>query len=242
MDRMYRERRLSKCFCGDDEPWETPNTKLQTPEKTQAPNPNDTGQSLWKLAVGASLGFGAWCLVFGYRLYQNFTCLGPGLVKNFVACFRAPTRHSRRFTVHGSTIFRKKHGTRKTPHSGTGRGQRKDLSRLLLAHDWSSRAGIQRPLREDAAAVAAAFLHQTVGLSEHLVGVGRDGGRPPKSGFEKGAQLHVRCVFRQMVRCGETLWQGSRTAPGALGFAHPRRTSGRPTRHRPVRRPHVDSQ
>src|SRR6266545_3048309 len=208
MDRMYRERRLSKCFCGDDKQWETPNTKHQEKLKRQIPMIPGNRFGNWQLELLWDLELGVWCLVFGYRLYQNFTCLGPGLVKNFVACFRAPTRHSRRFTVqrfNGSTIFRKKHGTRKTPHSGTGRGQRKDLSRLLLAHDWSSRAGIQRPLREDAAAVAAAFLHQTVGLSEHLVGVGRDGGRPPKSGFQKGAQLHVRRVFGQVVGRGETL-------------------------------------
>jgi len=42
---------------------ETPNTKLQTPEKLQAPNSNDMGHSYWSLKVGASLGI--WSLVFG---------------------------------------------------------------------------------------------------------------------------------------------------------------------------------
>src|SRR6266511_2394414 len=102
MDRMYRERRLSKCFCGDDKPWETPNTKLQTPEKTQAPNPNDTGQSLWKLAVGASLGFGAWCLVFGVWIspLPKLHLPWPGPCEKFRGLF--PCANSTFAAVHGS--------------------------------------------------------------------------------------------------------------------------------------------
>src|SRR2546423_10610013 len=66
------------------------------------------------------------------------------------------------------------HGTHKTAHPGTGRGHRKDFSRLLFSHDRPSRTGIQRSLRENATAVAAAVLHAAIGLFEHLVRLGCD--------------------------------------------------------------------
>ena len=45
---------------------ETPNTKLQTPEKLQAPSSKlEARAAVWSLELGISLVFGAWCLVFG---------------------------------------------------------------------------------------------------------------------------------------------------------------------------------
>ena len=55
----------------------TPNSKHQTPEKSQTPNlqcrgrfldwiadPLSQGAPVWNLELGASLVFGVWCLVF----------------------------------------------------------------------------------------------------------------------------------------------------------------------------------
>src|SRR5439155_10316288 len=91
------------------------------------------------------------------------------------------------------------YGTREIAHSGSGRSQRENVPCLLFADDRPSRAGVQRPPGENPAAIAGASFHETVGLSEHLVCLGRDGRRDPKSCFREGAQLHVRGVFRQVV-------------------------------------------
>ena len=42
---------------------------------------------------------------------------------------------------------------------------------------------------------------QAAGLPEHLLRLGRDGRRHPQPGGQKGAQLHVRRLFRQVARC-----------------------------------------
>src|SRR5947208_7893864 len=93
------------------------------------------------------------------------------------------------------------YGTDQTAHPGTGRSQRKNLPRVLLADDWASQPDLQRSLYENPAAVAGAVLYQATGLLEHQLGMGRDGGGYPQPGLEKGALLHVRRVFRQMARC-----------------------------------------
>src|SRR5437762_5562551 len=51
---------------------ETPNTKLQTPKKSQVPS-SKTRPALraWNLELGASLVFGAWCLGFGVSFSGN---------------------------------------------------------------------------------------------------------------------------------------------------------------------------
>ena len=84
--------------------------------------------------------------------------------------------------------------------------------------------------------------HQAIGLYQHVLGVGRDGGGDSQSRLPQGAQLHVRRVLGQVVRCLQALRQASRGPASALGLAHPRCRGGQAARDRPVRRAHGDSQ
>src|SRR5664280_3921098 len=90
------------------------------------------------------------------------------------------------------------YGTCKTPHSGAGRSERKDVPRLLHANDRPSRPGVQRPLRQNSTAAPNTAVHPAISLSFHLLGMGRDGRGHSQSGFQKGPQLHVRRIFGQV--------------------------------------------
>src|SRR5439155_11113203 len=108
---------------------------------------------------------------------ENASCARRRLVKN---CAPVSARRPGGLRFGGSTIQlfndrTNEHGPRQTAHSGTGRSQRENLSRLLFANDRPSRAGIQRPLRENSAATADTFLHTPTRFPQHLLRLGRDG-------------------------------------------------------------------
>jgi hypothetical protein len=48
----------------DSDEMKAPSSKLQAPEKNQAPNSSETSRQSWNLKFGASLELGAWSLVF----------------------------------------------------------------------------------------------------------------------------------------------------------------------------------
>src|SRR6267142_2140614 len=81
------------------------------------------------------------------------------------------------------------YGTCKIAHSGPGRSQRENVSRVLFADDRPSGAGVQRSLRENPAAASAITFREAAGLYLHLLSLGRDGRGHSQSGFQKGPEL-----------------------------------------------------
>jgi len=80
--------------------------KLQAPNTRKSSSTNSQCYQPFVLELGSWRFFGVWSLVFGvfYSVFrdrhcQNFACLIPDLVKDSVACFWAPARHSRRFAI-----------------------------------------------------------------------------------------------------------------------------------------------
>src|SRR5436305_11235242 len=82
-----------------------------------------------------------------------------------------------RFASLADTFVAVCYGSCKIAHPWTGGGEREDVSRVRFTNDWASRPGIQRSLWQNPAAASIASLYQATRLSEHQLGLGRDGRR-----------------------------------------------------------------
>src|SRR5690348_1015463 len=56
---------------------ETPNSKLQTPKKYQAPNLNLLASGIWRFGFGSFLESSVWCLVF-FTIGRRVRCWSAG--------------------------------------------------------------------------------------------------------------------------------------------------------------------
>ena len=110
------------------------------------------------------------------------------------------------------------YGTRQIAHPGSGRSQRENLQSALLADDWPSRAGLQRPLRQNPAATPDAALHQATCLSQHLLRLGRDGRRASAISSRKKSSTACAARFRTNgSTSSKTMRQAGRGIAGAIG-------------------------